>query len=83
MISIMKHVQEKYVPMKKINDDDNNITEDNMARIPFGGDQLTVDRAIVVHRAFLDAEIDKEMFCGPDPKFEDWHTKLTLYKVVV
>ena len=49
MAEILKEVQKEFVPMKKIEGQ----AIDVLKRIPFGGDQLTEERAINTQKAFL------------------------------
>ena len=77
----MRYVQEHYVPKSKSLDENNKVVENVLKRIPFGGDQLTEDRAMSAHRALIDGETDLEKLRGLDSKFEDWHLKVNLYKV--
>ena len=80
MAEILKHLQDHYVPIKST--DSNGKTEKEVLdTIPFGGDQLTEERAINVQKGFLDGENKYEKLQGLSPKFEDWHAKKTLYEV--
>ena len=85
MIEILRHLQANYVPLKKIkikNDDGEEIEDDEVAaKIPFGGDQLTEERAINVQKALLDGDTEFTKLAGLQPKFEDWHLKKSLYEV--
>ena len=81
MIEILRELQSKYVPLKKIIREDG-IEDDEVAmKIPFGGDQLTEERAINVQKALLDGETTFERLAGLQPKIEDWHLKRYLYAV--
>lgn len=51
MTEILKHIQHDYVPMIR---DENGKAVDVKKEIPFGGDQLTEERAVNVRKAFLD-----------------------------
>ena len=85
MREIIRHLQTNYVPLKKmlVENCNGDKVEDYEAamKIPFGGDQLTEERAINVQKALLDGETDFTKLAGLQPKFEDWHLKRTLYGV--
>ena len=80
MIAILGKLQERYVPQSDITLDGRHTTEVVHA-ISVGGDQLTEERAINVQKAMLDGDTVLEKLGGLQPKFEDWHLKLTLYEV--
>lgn len=69
---------QKYVP--KLYNDDKSV-KDIVEPIPFGGDQLTVERATNCKVAMSDGNTKFEQLNGLTPKFEDWHLKKTLYEV--
>ena len=81
MIEILREIQHKYVPQKTIVNNDGVETEEVLIKIPFGGDQLTEERAINVQKALLDGETTYERLAGLQPEIEDWHLKVTLYQV--
>ena len=83
MIDILTTIENKYVPTYKSLSAEGKTYTDVIKKISFGGDQLTEERAINVQRAFDDGDNDFEKLKGPDPKFEDWHLKRTLYKVSI
>jgi len=74
MAEILKYIQKEFVPMEPNG-------ADILTRIPFGGDQLTEERAINTQKAFLGGENQLKRLQGLQPKFEDWHLKKTLYVV--
>eukprot|EP00111_Clytia_hemisphaerica_P016220 TCONS_00047979-protein len=78
MIQILENLQENYVP--KSEKDEKGLC-DTFVDIPFGGDQLTEERAVNSQKARLDGENDLEKLKGLSPKFEDWHAKKCLYEV--
>ena len=80
MIEILRELQQKYVPQIIINTEGKEVKE-ILKKIPFGGDQLTEERAINIQKALLDGETSYERLAGLQPKFEDWHLKVTLYVV--
>ena len=81
MIEILREIQHKYVPQTTVINSDGIETEEVLQKIPFGGDQLTEERAINVQKSLLDGETIYERLAGLQPKIEDWHLKVTLYQV--
>ena len=64
MIEILRHIQNKCVPQKLIKDTDTTTDVELIKSIPFGGDQLTEERAINVQKALLDGETNYEKNAG-------------------
>ncbi|XP_013382166.1 uncharacterized protein LOC106152931 [Lingula anatina] len=78
MLFILKHVQDRYVPQRVNKDKKNEILE----QIFFGGDNLTVERAVNAQRASLDGDSPWERLQGIVAKNEDWHADRNKFQVV-
>jgi len=77
MIQILREIH-KYVPTTK--NADGSIKE-ILQVIPFGGDQLTEERAVNCKLGTRDGTNEFKQLNGLLPKIEDWHLKKTLYQV--
>ena len=75
---VKKYKIQKYVPCT-FNED--GTIQDPIEELPFGGDQLTIERAKNCQLAMLDGESKYDQISALLPKFEDWHLKKTLYEV--
>ena len=89
MVGIMTHLQQ-YVPVNTstvhVTDPENNeeveIMLDNFHHILFGGDQLTVERAVGSKRERSNEARGTDRLEGLIPVIGDWHAKVCLLKVI-
>ena len=88
MVDIMTHLQQ-YVPTQSTvsdvsdpkNDEEFQVTLDKFHYILFGGDQLTVERAMGAKKERNNENRGVDRLEVMIPVIEDWHTKVCLLKV--
>lgn len=56
-------------------------TDDNLRRILFCGDQLTVERARGCQEARVNSDSTKEALLGLEPAIADWHAEANFLQV--
>ena len=76
MIQILRDIHD-YVPTIS----DEKRKKEILQIIPFGGDQLTEERATNCKLGALDGDTEFKQLNGLSPKLEDWHLKKVLYQV--
>ena len=86
MVDIMLHAHQ-YVPTRTVTKSptDNNsapVTEMQMHKILFGGDQLTVARARGAKKSRKNSTTSDKRLEGLVPCIEDWHAKVILIEVI-
>ncbi|KAK3700947.1 hypothetical protein QZH41_017114, partial [Actinostola sp. cb2023] len=82
MVDILKHINENYVPIVQVVNDDGE-EEINIARkIMFGEDQLTVERSRGAIAAVADSESPFLRMEGIIPKAEDFHCEMQFLQMV-
>ena len=87
---IMTHLQ-KYVPIQSVSDkasdpksnEEVEVFQDCFHYILFGGDQLTVERAMGCKEHFDNEWRGLDHLEGLLPVIEDWHAKVCLLKVII
>jgi hypothetical protein len=73
MVEIMSTLMRKYVPTEPVQNEDGHWSYRVLLRVFFGGDWLTVERALGAQRKRIDGDTMHEMLAGLIPKNEDWH----------
>lgn len=81
MVEILKMVNTKYVPTIKIQNELEDEEDIIKERIMFGGDQLTVERAIGAMAAVMDADTPYKQLKGIIPVVEDFHCEMNILQV--
>jgi hypothetical protein len=81
MVEILKIINMKYVPTTKVQNEFGDEEEEIKKRILFGGDQLTVERAIGAMGAVMDSETPFKQLKGIIPKVEDFHCEMNILQV--
>ena len=88
MVDIMTHLQQ-YVPTQSTvsdvsdpkNDEEYQVKLDKFHYVLFGGDQLTVERAMGAKKEQNNKDRGVDRLEGMIPVIEDWHAKVCLLKV--
>ena len=82
MIDIIQDLHDKYLPVTRYNEGEEEIV-DVKEILFFGGDQLTDERAGNAVDARSDGDTKFERLEGFLPKVEDWHAVRIIYQVVL
>ena len=79
-VPMVEHIQEEVVDVDGVHEPVK-IVQQQMHKILFGGDQLTVERARGIQRVRDNSDSASQRADGLVPVCEDWHAKMCIYKV--
>ena len=81
MVDILEELHKQYVPISGSTEETKSVKI--VEKVPFGGDQLTEERARNARAGRSDGDSEYERLEGLIPKVEDWHAIRILYQVVL